>query len=118
MITLVHTMMSEVIGRGRKSARSDFCVQWPRNVLPYLEERFHLLPKEMAKLQCVGCRGSVGRLPVVLIRIWDRAEAYQRGITVKRYQDLDGYPELMRFEGHVFRDGLVHLRNGETIVSE
>ena len=91
-------------------------LQWPENVLAYLEKKFWLLPRDMVALRCVRRRGSFGGLPANFIRICDQAMACEQGIIIKGYRDLDKHPDLVLFEGHIFQDGTVHLRRRKSTV--
>ena len=56
-------------------------------------------------------------MPVDLVRLCDRAKAYEQGIIVKGYYDLDKHPELVLFEGYILKSGTVHLRKKELTVA-
>ncbi len=110
MTILVESLLSKVTGWGKRSAESNSRIQWPENMLDYLEKEFRLLPKDMATLRCIGHRESFGRLPARSVRIFDWAAAYKQSIIIKNYRDLDKHPELVQFEGHVSAGGTVYLR--------
>ncbi len=113
MATLFELLLNRVDGWGRGSARRKHRVQWPENMLDYLEKEFHLLPKDMVALRCVRRRGSFGGVPANFVRICDQVTASERGIMVRGYRDLDKHPELVLFEGHVFSGGMVCLKKRE-----
>ena len=113
MVTLLESLLGKAARWGSWLAEGHGHVQWPENVLDYLEKEFHLLPKEMAALQYVERRRSIGRLHAHFIRVCDRVVAQERGISIRGYRDLDKYPELVLFEGYVLEGGLVHLRKKE-----
>lgn len=70
----------------------------------------------MAALQCVVQRGSLGGLPVNFVRLCDRTMTHERRVNVKSYRDLDKHPELVLYEGHIFKEGIVHLKKrGATV---
>ena len=110
MATRFESLLRKVDGWGRWPAERNGGVQWPKNVLAYLEKEFHLLPKDMAALRCVGHRGSLGGLSAIFVRVFAPEMAYEQGIIVNGYRDLDNHPELVLFQGHVFDDGTVRLR--------
>jgi len=118
MAANLESVLSRVVEWSKKSVERNDYVQWPTNMLPYLEREFHLLPKDMAALQCVGRRGALGGLPVNFVRVCNRAMAREQGIIIKGYHDLDKHPELVLFEGHMFKGGTVHLRKKEPMVAK
>ena len=117
MASRFESLLSKVGQWGRKAAEGNEYVQWPQNMLPYLEKRFHLLPKDMAALHCVRHRGILERSPVNFVRLYNRAMAHEQDIIVKSYYDLDEYPELVLFEGYIFKGGTVHLKKKESTVA-
>jgi hypothetical protein len=90
--------------------------QWPANLTKYLMNEFRLLPVDMASLQWVTLSGSFGGFSVSVVRIFDQAETHKNGLVVNNYHDLDEHPEVVVFEGYVFKDGPVHLRKKESLV--
>ena len=117
-MALFGTLRNKVDVWGRRSATRKVRVQWPENMLDYLEREFHLLPKDMVALRCVRRRGSFGGVPASFVRICDEVRASERGVTVRSYRDLDKYPELVLFEGHVFPGGTVYLEKREAGTTE
>ena len=91
--------------------------QWPGNLTNCLKSEFHLPTEEMASLQCVTLSGSFGGFSVSVIRIFNHIEAEKAGFTVGSYHDLDEHQEVVVFEGYVFKDGPVHLRKKESLVT-
>ena len=83
--------------------------RWPENVLPYLENKFHLLPKEMLHLQCTRYQRKRNGMSMDFIRIFDRERAFEQGVNVRKYRDLDRHPQLVLFEGFILKNGTVHL---------
>ena len=92
-------------------------IQWPENVLGYLENEFHLLPKDMACLQCIRDRRVHNGIPMSFIRIVDRMETYEQGVSTKQYHDFDEHPELVLFEGHILENGTVYLKKKENMTA-
>jgi len=117
MTLYFESLLSKVVGWCKQSTERNDCVHWPDNVLPYLEKEFRLLPKDMLSLRSVSCPGLFGGMPVNLVRLCDRAKAYEQGIIVKGYYDLDKHPELVLFEGYILKSGTVHLRKKELTVA-
>lgn len=117
MATYFESLLSKMVGWSKKSAEGNDCVCWPQNMLACLEEEFHLLPKDMAVLQCIVHKRWLSGSPVSFVRIFDRAKAYGQGFIVEDYRDLDKHPELVQFEGHILKNGKVHLRKKGTTVA-
>lgn len=116
MVTHLESLLSKMVGRSKKSAERNDCIRWPQNMLSFLEEEFHLLPKDMAVLQCIVLKRWLSGSPVSFIRIFDREKAYGQGFIVEDYRDLDKHPELVQFEGYILKNGTVHLRKkGATV---
>ena len=109
MAILSGALISKVIEWGKRPADRKSYQKWPKNMLPYLEKEFYLHPREMASLHYVGRQGSLRGLPVHYVRLYDRVMADQQGLVIRHHGDLDKYPELIRFEGYIFRDGKVYL---------
>ncbi|UCH43661.1 MAG: hypothetical protein JSW16_03745 [Dehalococcoidales bacterium] len=110
MAILSGEIITRVIKWGKRPADIKSYRKWPKNMLPYLERQFYLHPREMASLQYISCPGWLGRLPVHYIRLYDRIMADQQNIVIKHHSDLDKYPDLIRFEGHIFSGGKIYLR--------
>ena len=91
--------------------------QWPGNLKDCLKNEFQLLPEDMSSLQCVTLSGSFGGFSVSVIRIFNHVEVHEAGFTINDYHDLDEHPEVIVFEGYVFKDGPVHLRKKESLVT-
>jgi len=91
--------------------------QWPGNLTNCLKNEFYLLPEDIASLQCVTLSGSFGGFSVSVARIFNHDEANRSGFTVSSYHDLDEHPEAVIFEGYIFKDGPVHLRKKESLVT-
>jgi hypothetical protein len=91
--------------------------QWPANLTDCLKNEFKLCPEDMSYLRCVTLSGSFGGFTVSVVRIFNHVEAYRNGVTVSTYHDLDEHPEVIVFEGYIFKDGPVHLRKKESLVT-
>ena len=91
--------------------------QWPRNLTNYLKNDLQFLPESMSSLRCVTLSGSFRGFPISLVRIFNYVEANMSGFTVSNYHDLNEHPEVVVFEGYVFKDGPVHLRKKESPVT-
>jgi hypothetical protein len=63
----------------------------------------------LARYRCMTRPGRVGQHHVRFVRVIDPDEVDRRGLKLREYGDLDGHPQLIRYEGW-FADGLgAHL---------
>ena len=83
-------------GNGRLSAK----------LLDYLERKYQLCPQDMLNLKVVYSGGHLGNLPAYLVRIYDRRASTN---FVRTYHDLDNYPHLILYYGHILKDGFVYI---------
>ncbi|MBI2866037.1 MAG: hypothetical protein HYX99_01580 [Chloroflexi bacterium] len=83
--------------------------QLPTELASRLREKFSLTPEQLAGLGYVGRGGTFAGAPVRFLRVYDQAEARAKGLRIGDYGTLDQHRELVLYEGHIFRDGLVHL---------
>jgi hypothetical protein len=60
-------------------------------------------------LRVVESRGRYSGRKVLLVRVFDPARAAQSAVSVQRYRDLDPFPSLVLWSGHVERDGIVAI---------
>jgi hypothetical protein len=81
----------------------------PQAVKATLGSQFRLPQNALARLGCVGRKGSYGREHVGLLRIFDRVAAHEQGLKIKSYGELDGRPHLVHFVGKKFNDGALAL---------
>ena len=102
---------------GQRLTITNSHIQWPENVLGCLENKFHLLPKDMAHLQCIRDRRAHNGIPMSFIRIFNRMETYEQSVSIKQYHDLDEHPELVLFEGHILKNGAVYLKKKENMTA-
>ena len=113
MKTIYGLLLTKGVELGKGLIVSNGHLQWPENVLSYLENKFHLLPKDMACLQCTRYQRVLDGTPISFIRIFDWVKAYKQGVIIKQYHHLDAHPELMLFEGHILKNGIVYLKKKE-----
>lgn len=113
MVNKLKSLLSKVTFWGQHLTSINGYAQWPENVLPYLENKFHLLPKDMVYLQCTRYQKARNSMPMSFIRIFDRVKAYEQGVMIKQYHNLDEHPELVLFEGHILKSGAVYLKKKE-----
>jgi hypothetical protein len=60
-------------------------------------------------LRVVESRGRYSGRKVLFVRVFDPARAAACAVVVQRYSDLDEYPSLVLWSGHVERDGIVAI---------
>ena len=113
MATTFKSLLNKMAQHNRKELHGS--IQWPENVLAYMEKEYCLLPKDMVALRCVRRRGSFGGLPAYFVRVCDQVMAHEQGVILEGYRDLDKHPELVLFEGHVLESGPVYLRKNDVI---
>lgn len=94
--TRADTKVNGKNGKGRLSAK----------LLDYLERKYQLRPQDMLNLKVVYSGGHLGNLPAYLVRIYDRRASTN---FVKTYHDLDNYPQLILYYGHILKDGFVYI---------
>jgi hypothetical protein len=67
-------------------------------------------------LRVVESRGRYSGRKVLFVRVFDPARAAACAVVVQRFGDLDEYPSLVLWSGHVERDGIVAItRNAAAI---
>ena len=81
----------------------------PEDLHDHLRKEFRLTGEDMASFCCVCQQGKFAGLPVRYVRIFDHNSASKLGTTVAKYTDLDKKPELVLFDGHIFKSGAVCL---------
>ena len=118
MVNKLKSLLSKFNGWSQQSMTVNGHVQWPDNVLPYLENKFHLLPKDMARLQYARQQRKNNGTPINSIRIFDRVKAYEQGVAIKQYDNLDEHPELVLFEGHILKSGWVYLQKKHLTIAQ
>jgi hypothetical protein len=70
------------------------------------------LPEDISHssmLRVVESRGRYSGRKVLFVRVFDPARAAACAVVVQRYSDLDEYPSLVLWSGHVERDGIVAI---------
>ncbi len=82
---------------------------WPANVLETLETKYHLLPRDLRRLWYIRRKVLSGKVKTDSIFIYDRVKACDLNIPVKSYNDLNKYPDLLRYRGRISRSGEVRI---------
>ena len=60
-------------------------------------------------LRVVESRGRYSGRKVLFVRVFDPARAAACAVVVQRFRDLDEFPSLVLWSGHVERDGIVAI---------
>jgi len=101
-LTKVSTQLHRFMGR-----HSD--KHWPTNVLDILETKYHLLPKDLLRLWYVRCRLISNKSKTDSIFIYDQARATNQNLSIREYNDLYKYPDLLLYKGSIFSSGEVSI---------
>ena len=75
----------------------------------YMERKFDLIPEYLHDLRCFEHQGVFKEKPVTCLRIFSPWRTKERGIEPMAYADLDRYPELILYEGHIAQNGEVYV---------
>ena len=78
-------------------------------VKAYMERKFDLIPEYLQQLRCFEHQGVFKEKPVTYLRIFSPWLAKERGVVPTSYADLDRYPELILYEGHIAENGEVYV---------
>ena len=100
-LTKVSTKLSRMLINGDP--------HWPANVLETLETKYHLLPWDLARLWYIRRKMLSNKVKTDSIFIYDWAKAYDDNISIKRYNDLNKHPDLLRYKGRILHDGKVRI---------
>ena len=65
-----------------------------------IQQRFGLTDEAVAGLRTVERSGKFAGRKVTYLRVFSMAEAAAKGHQVKNFDDLDGAPALIRYQGH------------------
>jgi hypothetical protein len=68
-----------------------------------------------SQLRMVESRGRYSNRKVTYFHVFDPASAAQRSLDIRRYQDIDPFPDLILRSGHVEPDGTVVLTRPVTV---
>lgn len=82
---------------------------WPTNVLNILETKYHLLPKDLLRLWYVRRRLISNKSKTDSIFIYDQARASNQNLSIREYNDLYKYPDLLLYKGYIFNNGEVSI---------
>lgn len=75
----------------------------------YMERKFDLIPEYLHDLRCFEHQGVFKEKPVTCLRVFSPWRTKERGIEPMAYADLDRYPELILYEGHIAQNGEVYV---------
>ena len=68
-------------------------------------------------LRVVESHGRYSGRKVLLVRVFDPARTAACAVVVQRFRDLDEYPSLVLWSGHVERDGIVAITRHASITA-
>ena len=87
----------------------------PPPVQEYMRRRFMLRWEYINQLRCLENAGVVNDTPVTLLRVFSPLQARREHLALRAYKDLDGYPELLLFEGYIDNQGNAYFRDRRTM---
>ena len=82
---------------------------WPANVLETLERKYNLLPRDLLSLWYIRRKMLSSKARTDSIFIYDWAKAYDQNISIRRFKDINKYPELLRYKGFIASNGDVKI---------
>jgi hypothetical protein len=95
------TRVSRKNGNGKLSGK----------MLDYLERKYQLSPQDMLNLRAVYSESWLGNMPACFMRIYDRRALND---CIKTYSDLENYPDLILYNGHILGNGFVYVTKCNT----
>ena len=101
-LTRVSTRLSRLLTRAGNH-------HWPANVLEILETKYNLLPRDLLRLWYIRRRMLSDKARTDSIFIYDWAKAYDQNISIRRFNDIYKYPELLRYKGSIASNGEVKI---------
>jgi hypothetical protein len=83
----------------------------PSAAIRRVVDQYALPPRitSSSMLRVVESHGRYAGRNVLYVRIFDPARAAELAVIVERFSDLDSYPSLVLWSGHVERDGQVAI---------
>jgi hypothetical protein len=83
----------------------------PSAAIRRVVDQYGLPPRisSSSMLRVVESHGRYAGRNVLYVRVFDPARAAEIAVTVQRFSDLDSYPSLVLWSGHVERDGMVAI---------
>ncbi|MBL7164963.1 MAG: hypothetical protein ISS55_00595 [Dehalococcoidales bacterium] len=109
MIGLLGLLRSRVAGWPKGLAKRNGHRPLPEKVQAYLMKEFRLLPTDMENLRYVARTESIGSKDMY-IRVFDVTKVRDKGVTVKKYGDLERHSELVLFYGRMGKSGVSYLK--------
>jgi hypothetical protein len=101
-LTRVSTRLSRLLVKNGKH-------HWPANVLETLETKYNLLPRDLLRLWYIRHRMLSNKARTESIIIYDWEKAYDQNISIRRFKDINKYPELLRYKGFIASNGEVKI---------
>ncbi len=87
---------------------------WPANVLETLETKYNLLPRDLLRLWYIRRRMLSNKARTDSIFIYDWAKARDQNVSIRRFNDLSKYPDLLRYKGYIASNGEVKIEEIRT----
>lgn len=92
-----------------RKAKSPEVKRLPDPVRRHLIRRFRLSEESVGMLRCVQSEGTSGGRSITRFRIFSPARAQDQGLQIVSASQLDQYPGLLLFEGHMDEHGAVRM---------
>ena len=80
-----------------------------KQVREYMGRRFLLLPEYLDLLRCFEYVDVINGKPVRAFCIFSPYRAKERNIVIRSIHELNRYPELLFFQGHMDSQGIVYV---------
>jgi hypothetical protein len=109
MYRFFDSVLNKVTGK-RPSAESNGHQALSENMQSYLVQQLKMKPTDMSSLRYVTRPASRGQASSRYVRIFDTTQVNAQGITVRKYQDLDRYQELVLFYGRLSKGKVSYLK--------
>ncbi len=109
MTNFLNSVLNKVTGK-QTSAESNGHQTLRGDMQTYLVQQFRMEPTEVANLRYVARPESLGSSSSMYLRVFDVDQAQAQGITVRKYRDLESYPELVLFYGRLSKGKVSYLK--------
>ena len=86
----------------------------PDPVRAALVNRYQVDPREVGELRWVEKPSTLGDKTVRLVRIFEPRALMTGAPSIRGYDDLDSYPEVVQFHGHIDEKNALYLSNPST----
>ena len=109
MYRFFDSVLNKVTGK-QPSAESNGHKALCGDMQTYLVQQFKMQLADMVNLRYVARPASMGQASSKYVRIFDATQTNAQGITVRKYQDLDRYQELVLFYGRLSKGKVSYLK--------